>query len=413
MAKKKILMISSEYPNVKKSSNIYTDLAEALELDGHSITVVVAEESKNVEKTEISMENNIRVLRVKVGNLYNVGLLEKGITFLKSGFLIKQAMSKFFKNESFDLILFMSQPVTISNTVKWAMKKYACLSYLMMKDIFPQNGVDIGIISKRSLVYWYFRMQERRLYKTATKIGCMSEMNKKYLLENNSYLTDEKMDIFPNTQKIEKLKEKSTEYKFRKKYGISTNKVLAVYGGNLGKPQGVSFFAEVLKSYKNDSNLEFLILARGTEKEYLYKFVDDNMIKNVHKFDLLPREDYQNILLECDIGLIFLDNRFTIPNYPSKALAYFNLGIPIMAGIDINNDFKDMLIESNSGFWAESGNIKEYREKLNCLIYDENLREQMGIAGREYLEKYFSVENSVKIINNYLNEICRKEDSNV
>lgn len=401
MNKKNILMISSEYPNVSKSSNIYTDLAEALKLDGYNITVAITEESKNIDNTQIFNENQIDVLRVKVGNIYNVSLLEKGITFLKSGWLLRRAIGKYLKERKFDLILFMSQPVTIANTVKWAMKKFKCPSYLMMKDIFPQNGVDIGIISKKSPVYFYFKWQEKKLYKTATTIGCMSEMNKKYLLEHNEYLKEEKMEIFPNTQKVEQFKNKDGKYILREKYGISKEKILAVYGGNLGKPQGVDFFIEVLEKYKSNPNINFLILARGTEKDRLYKFIDENNIKNVYKFDLLPREDYQKILEECDIGLIFLDKRFTIPNFPSKSLAYFNLAIPIMAALDKNNDFKDMLEQTESGLWAEAGNIEEYEKKLNQLIEDKDLRYRIGQNGRKCLEENFSVENSVKIINDY------------
>lgn len=401
MKQKHILMISSEYPNVRESSNIYTDLAEALKQEGYRVTVVITEESRKIEKTQIFNENDISVLRVRVGNLYNIGLIEKGITFLKSGFLVKKAISQYLENEEIDLILFMSQPVTLAKTVKWAMKKFKCPSYLMMKDIFPQNGVDIGIISKKSPIYWYFRHQEKKLYQTATTIGCMSERNKKYLLEHNPYLTEDKLEIFPNTQKVEELKEKNLDYPLRQKYHIPTDTVLAVYGGNLGRPQGVEFFMEVLESYKNRKDVNFLILARGTEKDKLYKHIDDNKIENVYKFDLMPREDYQAILQECDIGLIFLDKRFTIPNYPSKVLPYFNLAIPVMAALDMNNDFKDMLEETQSGFWAEAGNITEYITHFDELIHNKKLREKMGKQGRKCIEERFSVKESVKIINEY------------
>ena len=414
MKNKNILIISSEYPNVTKSSNIYTDLAEALKQYGHKVTVVVTEESKNITHTGIFEENGIQVLRVKVGNIYNVGLVEKGITFLKSGFLVKSAISKYLGKKDFDLILFMSQPVTIASTVKWAMKKYNVPSYLMMKDIFPQNGVDLGIISKKSPVYWYFKYQEKKLYKTATTIGCMSEKNKGYLLEHNSYLKEEKLEICPNTQKEGEVNEVNENYPIRKKYNIPTNKVLAIYGGNLGKPQGVDFFIEVLEKFKNKDTVNFLIIARGTEKNRLYEYVDENNIKNVYKFDLMPREDYQKIVAESDIGLIFLDSRFTIPNYPSKVLPYFNLGIPVMAALDINNDFKDMLDETKSGFWSKSGEIEDYSNKLNKLIENKQLRKEMGRNGRKCLEEKFSVEQSVKIINRYLEKYnLRKDDKNV
>lgn len=403
MKSKRILMLSSEYPNADKSSNIYTDLAQALRKSGYNVCVVIPEESKNIERTQLFLENKIEVLRVKVGNLYNVNLFEKGITFLKSGFLLRKAISKYFKDKSFDLILFMSQPVTIAKTVKYAMKRYKCPSYLMMKDIFPQNAVDIGIIKKSNPIYWYFRFKEKQLYKIATTIGCMSKQNIKYLISNNTYLAKQKFEIFPNTQKVSKNVEKNFEYNLRTKYNIPKDKVLAVYGGNLGKPQGIDFFIKVLEAYKNNDKINFLIISRGTEKEKVYKYINNSNIKNVYKFDLMPREDYQKILLECDIGLIFLDKRFTIPNYPSKALAYFDIAVPIMAGIDVNNDFKEMIEISKSGFWAESDNIDKYKEKFDRLIEDESLRKKMGQNGRKYFEENFDVNKSVDIINKYVN----------
>lgn len=411
MIKQNILMILSEYPNINKSSNLYSDLAEALKSHGYNVTVVVTEESRNIKSTQLLKENGIDVLRVRVGNIYNVGLLEKGITYMKIGILTKMAILKHFSKSQFDLILFMSPPLTIINTVKWAMNKFKCSSYLMMKDIFPQNAVDLGIILKNSIIYYYFKRQEKKLYTVPTTIGCMSKMNKKYLLQHNDFLNNVKIEIFPNTQKLQKKYIRNTEYTLRKKYGIPTDTVLAIYGGNLGKPQGVDFFMEVLESYKNNSNISFLIISRGTEKDKLYNFVDKNNIKNVYKFELMPRKDYEEILKECDIGLIFLDKRFTIPNFPSKILSYFNISIPVMAAIDVNNDFGEMIDKTNSGYWVESGDIKSYINKFDKLIQDKNLRISMGKNGRKCMETQFSVENSVKIIDTYLNK--RKEDKNV
>ena len=153
MNNKSILLISSDYPNTKKSSNIYTDLAEALSQHGYKVTVVVTEESKNIAHTNISHENEIQVLRVKVGNIYNVGFIEKGISFLKSGLLTKKAISKYLKDYKFDLILFMSQPVTIANSVKWAMKKFFFHKMEWIWGLCLRNHQFIGILDIKKKNY--------------------------------------------------------------------------------------------------------------------------------------------------------------------------------------------------------------------------------------------------------------------
>ena len=191
----RILFISSDYMRPNKGSNLYTDLAEELNRQNHVVKVVVSEERKHIEKTCLFEENGIPVLRVKTGNLYEVSFVEKTLTFLTVSYDLIRGIKKHFANEKFDLILFQSPPVTFHRVVKWAMSKYKARSYLMMKDIFPQNGVDIGLYSKHSLVYYFFRSHEKKLYKTSTKIGCMSPGNIEYLKKHNPYLKDEKFEL--------------------------------------------------------------------------------------------------------------------------------------------------------------------------------------------------------------------------
>ena len=399
----RILFITSDYKTPDKGSNIYTDLAYALHKKGHQIKVVVAEEKKNTEKTYLNEENEIPVLRVKTGNLYEVSLIEKGITFLTIARDLKKGIKKFFNNEKFDLILFQSPPLTMQSTVKWAMKKYHANSYLMMKDIFPQNGLDINLYTKTNPMYLYFKWQEKRLYKTASKIGCMSQGNINYLLEHNKFLKKEKMELFPNTAVIKDINQSEQERNnIREKYGLKEDDVVAIFGGNFGKPQGLDFMLEVIQKYQKNKQLTFVLIGKGTEKQKIYETIKKKKIKNVLTFDYIPREEYEKLTRASDIGLIFLDNRFTIPNYPSKTLSYFESSLPIMAATDANTDYKDMIIKENCGFWSLSGDIKDYTKKFNKLIESESLRRKMGKNGRKYYEENCNVDISVKILEQYM-----------
>ncbi len=405
----RILFISSDYLRPEKGSNIYTDLAEALVKKGHIVKVVVSEERKKINKTTLFEENGIPVLRVKTGNLYEIGFVEKAFTFLTISNSLKRGINKFFPHEKFDLILFQSPPLTLYSVVKWAMKKYNANSYLMMKDIFPQNGVDIGLYSKRSPVYLHFKKEEKRLYKTSSKIGCMSQGNIDYLIRNNPDIDANKFEIFRNTVKItnEKFSDREKDL-LRKKYGINKNDVVAIFGGNFGKPQGLDFLLEILKKYKNSSNVKFVLIGRGTEKKRIFSAVNEENYSNVLMFDFIPRREYEKLTRACDIGLIFLDKRFTIPNFPSKTLSYFECSLPIMAAIDKNTDYGNMLLEEKCGFWVENGDMKNYKKYFDKLVSDKELRKKMGMNGRKYFEKECNVEKSVEIIEKYVEE-CKKD----
>ncbi|MDD3187677.1 MAG: glycosyltransferase family 4 protein [Bacilli bacterium] len=399
----KILFISSDYPRPEKGSNIYTDLAQELNNSNHVIKVVVSEEKKKIDKTELFEEYGVPVLRVRSGNLYEVGFVEKTWTFLNISRHLKKGIRKFFSGESFDLILFQSPPVTFNRLIAWAMRKYKCKSYLMMKDIFPQNGVDIGLYSKINPIYWYFRSQEKKLYKTSSYIGCMSQGNIDYLLSHNKYLSPDKMELFPNTVKVGRIPtiDPLEKEKIRGKYGLNKDDVVAIFGGNFGKPQGLDFLLNILNEYKYSKRVKFILIGRGTEKNRIFGEIKEKGYSNVYTFDFVPRSDYEKLTLTCDIGLIFLDSRFTIPNYPSKTLSYFESSLPIMAAIDSNTDYGKMLEVSESGFWVENGNIKAFKNKFDKLVSDKKLRILMGKNGRSYYEKECNVEKSVKIIESH------------
>ena len=72
----------------------------------------------------------------------------------------------------------------------------------MLKDIFPQNALDIGLLPSwgpwKLLVSW-FKHQERELYRVSDFIGGMSPRNVSYLLEKNSYIPNEKVEVCPNS----------------------------------------------------------------------------------------------------------------------------------------------------------------------------------------------------------------------
>lgn len=396
----RFLFISSDFPTSKRSSNLYTDLAEALVEAGHTVKVVVTEERKNIKKTTLSKERNLEVLRVRTGNIYEVSFYEKAITFITISSILIKNIKKYYKDEEFDYVLTSTPPITFNKVVKWAMKYFNCKSYLMLKDIFPQNGVDLGLYKKNGLIYKYFRFKEKDLYKNSTYIGCMSPGNKKYIIDNNPYLDKEKIEIFPNTVKIKKYGKESAKQRktIREKYNLGLDDVVAVFGGNFGVPQGLDFFMKVLYEYRNNKKVKFLLIGRGNEKEKVFNYIEENELKNVIKMDYIPREDYEKLLNTCDIGLIFLDNRFTIPNFPSKTLSYFECGLPIMAATDVNTDYKDMLLDNDCGFWVESGDLKEYKKYFNKLIKSSDLRIKMGKNGRKYFETDCDVKKSVEIL---------------
>jgi len=396
----KILYITNTFPVNPKDSTIYTDLSEALQQNGHELTVVASGEKSKLTNSTVKNERAMKVIRIRIGDLYNVSLIKKGITTLFIKNKLIKGMKKYLPKQKFDLILFESPPVSMHGVITWAKKYYNAPSLLMLKDIFPQNAVDLEIIKKSSLIHKYYMEEENKLYEVADFIGCMSQKNMDYIKYHNPHTVD-KLLYFPNTKKIGTYKKATIEEikKIKLRYNIPEQASVAMYGGNIGKPQGVDFIIEALKKCKENEDVFFLMIGRGTEKPKLEAAILNNNIKNVLILNHLPREDYENILKISDLGLVFLDHKFSIPNFPSRILSYFEYKIPVIAAVDSNNDFVDMIEKSRAGYSITSNNANDFKNILLKMIKDVKGRSYMGENGREYIEKEFDVSKSVEIIN--------------
>lgn len=402
----KILYISTVFPRAESSSTIYTDLAEALAERGHDVVVVAAEEKKKYESGGIKEERGCKVLRVKVGNLYDVSLIEKGISVITLAFYMKNAIKKEFSKENFDLILFEAPPATLVGVVSYAKKMFKAPAYLMMKDIFPQNAIDIGLM-KKGIIYYYFRLKEKELYKQADMIGCMSEGNRQYIMKHN-HVSENRMEIFPNTKKIRVHKSTDDKYEIRKKYHIPCDKVVFIFGGNMGKPQGLPFLCRAINELRDSKEAYFVLVGRGTEKSYVQEKLEHN--ENVLVLDNLPRNDYEKLVRACDVGIVSLDYRFTIPNYPSRILSYMEYGMPVLATTDRNTDFRKLIEESNCGVWCPSDTISQFVAAVDKLCLEKELRCKMGRNGGKYVVQNFCVDLSVEILEGYYQKIKQERN---
>lgn len=398
----KVLYIATSFPSPEKGDTIYTDLAEKLVERGHSVTVIASGERKYTSKTIWSKERNCDVLRVKTGNIYDVKFIEKAISILSLEYLIKLAIKKNLYSKKFDLILYESPPVTNCGIIKYAKRKFKAKTYLMLKDIFPQNAVDIGIMKKGSIPYKIFKRKEKQLYDISDKIGCMSKRNKEYILKHNKFLSEDKVEIFPNTKKIKSNIEFIKDYSVNEKYGIPKDAILVIYGGNMGKPQGVHILCEAINRLKSNNNIFFILVGRGTEKKNIKDFLEVNKCKNTLVLDNLPREEYEKLVIQSDIGVVMLDSRFTIPNYPSRILAYMEYSIPVIAATDSNTDFKELIEEAKLGLWCCSMDVDTLCNNINKLVMDKELRVSMGENGRKFIEENFEVSKSVDILENLI-----------
>lgn len=386
----RIVFLTLVYPSLFENKNLYSDLIDEIASRGNEVIVFRSDESRYFGKASEEIRNGVQIVNIPTGKITKTGRIEKALNFCFLNFRFQTAILRYLKSK-IDLIIYSTPPVTFEKVVETLKKKFFCRTYLLLKDIFPQNSIDLGMMRQGSFVHGYFRNIEKRLYATSDYIGCMSPANVQYLLEHNPEISNSKVHVNPNSicptpMKLIPVVDKSN----LDRYGIPKEKFHLVYGGNLGEPQGIAFILEVLTVLSTLQDVNITIVGDGTQYKRIAKYILETELKNVTLIKSIPKKMYKELLRCMDIGLVFLDKRFTIPNFPSRVLDYMDMSLPIIAATDDATDIGHILIKAGAGLMCKSVDTEEFLKCVKILKDDDVLRKNMAKASRALLINEYS-----------------------
>ena len=381
---------------------IYPDLLRKFVEEGHKVYVVSPRERRLGIATGVVSQGEATLLGVKTLNIQKTNVIEKGIGTVSLEYQFKSAIKKYLGSISFDLILYSTPPITFPKVIQYLKKMNPqARTYLLLKDIFPQNAVDLGMMSKKGgkgVLYRFFRNKEKKLYALSDYIGCMSPANVQYVLDHNPEVSADRVEVAPNSYQAQEPIQLSIEQRnaIRSKYGLPLDRPVFIYGGNLGKPQGIPFLIDCLDVNANREDCHFVVVGNGTEYSKLKDWYQSGKKYSVSVFEKLPKEDYDTLVRSCDVGLIFLDYRFTIPNYPSRLLPYLMEKKPILAATDVNTDIGRIAEENGYGYWCPSNSVEAFTVALDKMLHSDLT--SMGEAGYRFFQENYTAEHTYKAI---------------
>ena len=390
-----ILFITIGRINSIYEKEIYPDLIRQLVDENNTITVLrfSSETSSKVESGGVYIYN-----KYLKGIRGNVSSIQKGLAYLLFPFLCTKFLRK--NKNKYDLVISSTPPVTISFVLRY-LKRKGVYTYLLQKDIFPEDAIDLGVLKKTGLkgfAYRFFRYCENKAYSNASYIGAMSKGCVDYLIQHNSNINLDKIEINPNSI-IPSCNNEITiaeKIKRRIEYGLPTDKIIFIYGGNIGDAQGIDFI-NCLFDKIDIKNVLFLFLGEGKGFDYL-----KNKYERNDTFLFRPTvssQEYYRLVGCCDVGLVFLSSLLTVPNVPSRMLFYMDNYLPILAAVDFVSDIYRIINEERIGFCCHSieKEICIFVDYLNKMLDDKN-RILMGKRSKEYLSSHWSCKESTRII---------------
>ena len=370
------------------------ELAEELHSRKHHVTVITTWPEYNLDHdsthhrfSEIEVENGITVLRVKTLPHHNVNYLLRGLSqlLMPLQFLRKLRQHRIQP----DALIVYSPPLPLALVGSWLHRNKKISFVLNAQDLFPQNAIDLRLLTN-PLQIRFFRALENLAYRTADVVTVHSEGNQRTVLQQYPNL-EGKFRILHNWVDVDYHESSVAKVDFRKKWNIQ-QKHIAVFAGVMGPSQYLELLLLVAEQMQDHTELLFLLVGDGQEKEKLQKMAQEKSLSNLRFEGFVSREEYPDLLQICSIGLVCLNPLNKTPVVPGKILGYMAAGLPVAAFLQSSSDGHGVIKSAQCGFSADSADKDACVQSMCTLLSQRDSFTKLGQNGKSYATKKFSKE---------------------
>ena len=388
----KLAVLCDDYlpHSTRVAAKMLHELARELILQGHQVTVITPQSSADLLASTLETLEGVDIWRFKSGPIKDVDKFRRVINEFLIPFNAWRHIRRRVTEDTFDGIIYYSPTIFFGPLVAKLKRRCDCMSYLVLRDFFPQWAVDADLIKKGSLIERYFRFFEAVTYKNADMIGVMSPRNLKIFNQR----TDGRYraSVLRNWASIKPHYVGSGAINLRQHLGL-TDEIIFFYGGTIGQAQDMNNLMNLVRRMQKFNNAHFLFVGQGDEVQLINELAIKWKLGNFSYLQSVTQGEYKDILAQVDVGLFSLSAKHTSHNFPGKLLGYMVQALPILGSVNSDNDLINLIHDNKAGFISVNGDDELFFHNAVKLLKNFELRRKTGLAGNALMYKEFTVVN--------------------
>jgi len=389
----RIVLIADTYPPLRTSGAVQLrDLSREFVRQGHELTVMLPT-SDLQESWRLDDMSGVRILRLKTPQIKDINYVRRTIGEFMMPFAMRHHLqSSPLVNEQWDGVVWYAPSIFHGPLVRFLKKTSECKGYLIIRDIFPEWAVDMGLMG-RGLPYRFFDAIARYQYSVADVIGVQTAGNLSYF-RYWKQKPDRKLEILQNWlgQPAQMRCSISLD-----ETALAGRKVL-VYAGNMGVAQGMDILLNLAEKFHSRTDVGFLFVGRGSDARRLRMLAEQWKLNNVLFFDEIHPDEIPSLYAQCSVGIVALDPRHKSHNIPGKFITYMQSGLPVLANVNPDNDLVKIIRDEQVGKVCENNQVAELQQLVNGLLEQIDVDHNLSSRCRGLFQREFSVEKAVRQI---------------
>ena len=392
------LIILTQYfpPEVGAPQNRLYELALRLKSKGINITVLTAMPNypqmvvHKEYKGKCYLYEEIQGLKVHRSWIYvskSKSIIPRLLNYFS--FVFSSLFFGLFKLKKHDILLVESPPLFLGITAYLLSRAKKAKMIFNVSDLWPESAEKLEIINNKTMLSMATKLEEFCYRKSALITGQTQGIvsNIKTRFPNkNVYWLKNGVDIkFYDVNKSSK-----EENAWRKANGYSDNDFILFYGGIIGHAQGLDIILNAAKSLEDKSDIKFVILGSGPEKERLLTLKEELNLNNLEFYDAVPKTKMQEIITDINATIVPLKRLDLFKGaIPSKIFENLALKKPIILGLE--GEAKELFVdEGNCGLAFEPENTEDLIKQILILYNNPELSKQLGENGLKYASQNFN-----------------------
>lgn len=389
----RIALIADTFPPLRSSGAVQLrDLSREFARQGHALTVLLPSPDQQ-EPWRLEQFEGTQVLRLKAPRTKDIGYVRRTLGELVMPFAMQRQLRKSpLANERWDGVVWYAPSIFHGPLASSLKKSSGCKGYLIIRDIFPEWAVDMGLMG-RGLPYRFFDAVARYQYSVADVIGVQTPGNRRYF-DRWQQQPDRQLEVLQNW--LDKPVQVACSIRVNET-PLAGRKVF-VYAGNMGVAQGMDILLDLAERLRSRSDVGFLFVGRGSDAARLKAAAQMRQLDNVVFFDEIHPDEIPDLYAQCSAGIVALDPRHKSHNIPGKFLTYMQSGLPVLANVNAGNDLAQLIRDEQVGQVCESHLVDELLQLSDKLL--AQIEADTGLSGRcsRLFEREFAVERTVQQI---------------
>tara|TARA_R110001632_G_scaffold122456_1_gene235120 strand:- start:1971 stop:3200 length:1230 start_codon:yes stop_codon:yes gene_type:complete len=349
----RIAIVTESYAPLNTSAAVQlAELSVALRNQGHvPVVIVPTDPSPNTPAVQRVQIEGTTVFRLAMPFSKKQGYARRlAYETLMPFCMIRHWRKAIANTEKLDGVVWYSPSIFHGIFTHYLKRRHKIRGYLILRDIFPDWAVDLGIMKQYNPAYWFFKAVEHIQYRTADVIGVQTPGNLPHI-QKWARSGGRRVEVLHNWYKPKD----TTHCSINIRNSSLSERKIFIYAGNIGIAQNMKLFVELANRMQHRKDLGFVFVGRGTHFANIAAAAQN--LDNVLCFDEINSDEIPGLYRQCHYGIVSLHPHHMTHNIPGKFISYMGHGLPVLAAVNQGNDLIDLITQYGVGLATDTTSV--------------------------------------------------------